>query len=196
MRTFTSQMELSVVLWAFADLKFCFPWWKKQGKKRIGSLPTEAALMFVSNNGRCLGIISMAMSVQIIFQLYQVKEKKSVHIHVHIYTLQKYNINITACKIAKQLILETKMSFKGKTRSLHHFRPREFHNVSHSTDKHHHWKDVFSARINKTCPQYQFSLFLCLHYAPLAFTIWLLIKSILTLKNYPSFPILPLSINF
>lgn len=81
-------------------------------------MPTEAALMFVSNNGRCLGIISMAMSVQIIFQLYQVKEKKSVHIHVHIYTLQKYNINITACKIAKQLILETKMSFKGKTRSL------------------------------------------------------------------------------
>lgn len=29
MRTFTSQMELSVVLWAFADLEFCFPLMKE-----------------------------------------------------------------------------------------------------------------------------------------------------------------------
>lgn len=48
MRTFTSQMELSVLLWAFADLGFCFPWWKRIGKKRIGSLLTGATLMFVS----------------------------------------------------------------------------------------------------------------------------------------------------
>lgn len=75
MGMFTSQMELSVVLWAFADLKFCFPWWKSQGKKKIGSLPTEEAFVFVSNNGRCLGIISMAMNVQIISQRYQVKKK-------------------------------------------------------------------------------------------------------------------------
>lgn len=47
MRTFTSQMELSVLLWAFADLGFCFPWWKRIGKKRIGSLLTGATLMFV-----------------------------------------------------------------------------------------------------------------------------------------------------
>lgn len=82
MGTFTSQMEPSVVLWAFADLKFCFPWWKKQAKKRIGSLPTEAALMLVSNNGKRLGIISVGMNVQIIFQRYQVKEKNPIHIHV------------------------------------------------------------------------------------------------------------------
>lgn len=47
-RTFTSQMELSVLLWAFADLGFCLPWWKRIGKKRIGSLLTGATLMFVS----------------------------------------------------------------------------------------------------------------------------------------------------
>lgn len=118
MGTFTSQMELSLVLWAFADLKFCFPSWKRQGKKRIGSLPTKAALMFISNNGRHVGIISMGMNVQIIFQLYQVKEEKPVRIHVCIYTLQKYNSHINDCKTAKHLISEMKMLFKGNTRSL------------------------------------------------------------------------------
>lgn len=59
MGTFTSQMEPSVVLWAFADLEFCFPWWKRLGKKRISSLPTGATLMFVFNNGRHLEIILM-----------------------------------------------------------------------------------------------------------------------------------------
>lgn len=142
--------------------------------------------MFVSNNGRHLGIISKAMTVQIIFQLYQVKEKKSIHIHVHIYTLQKYNITITDCKTtdfgSKDVVQK-----KYKVTALHYFRTREFHNVSHSTDKHHHYKHVFNAKINKSYPQYQFSLLLCPHYAPLAFTIWLLINSILILKKLPFF---------
>lgn len=94
MGMFTSQIELSAVLWAFAELKFSFPWWKRQGKRRIGSLPTEAALMFVSNNGRRLGIIPMGMNVQIVFQLYQVKEKKHLYTTMSIFTHCKNTIFI------------------------------------------------------------------------------------------------------
>lgn len=46
------------------------------------------------------------------------KEETPVLIHAHIYTLQRYNIHITNCRTAKQLISETKMLFKGNTRSL------------------------------------------------------------------------------
>lgn len=88
--------------------------------KRIDSLSTEAALIFVSNNGRRLGIISMGMNVQIIFHLYQVKEKKNLYTSMSILThCKKYNIHIIDCRIAKQLIPETKMLFKENTRSLH-----------------------------------------------------------------------------
>lgn len=59
MGMFTSQMEPSVALWAFADLRFCFPWWKRLGKKMISSLTTGATLMFGFDYERHWEIILM-----------------------------------------------------------------------------------------------------------------------------------------